>query len=66
MEGLPRRRSLLAEMSGGSINWKAQTFSGGLFGKDLLYFRERVRLGKPCYYDEGMMVRILGNLETIS
>jgi len=64
--GLARRRSILAEMSEGQVHWKAQTFSGGLFGKDLQWFRDRVLNGKPCYYDETMLLKILGMLERVA
>jgi predicted dehydrogenase len=63
--GLPRRRSLVAELKKGNLHWKAQTFGGGLFGKDLEWFRDRVGGVKECYYDETMMIRIIGYLEKV-
>lgn len=63
--GLPRRRSLIAELQNGSLNWKAQTFSGGLFQKDLAWFESRIRENRSCYYDETIMIKILGFLEKV-
>jgi len=60
--GLPRRRSLTAECERGGVTLKAGTMAGGLFAKDLAWFRDRVLEAKPCYYDEGVMIRILDQL----
>jgi hypothetical protein len=64
--GLPRKRSLVAQCKSGNIHWKAGLGGGGLFAKDLAWFRDRVLKAKPCYYDEEMMLRLLGQLEAIS
>jgi len=65
ISGLPRRRSLQAEMEGGPLAWKAASFSGGLFGRDLVHFHERVLQGLSCHYDEALMLRCLESLEKI-
>jgi len=62
-EGLPRRRTLTAQCEKGPIAWKMGVGSEGLFGKDLRWFHERITENKPCYYDEEMMVDIIGQLE---
>ena len=66
MAGLARRRTLVAQCQGGPLNWKPNLKPEGLFGKDLLWFRERVSSGKPCYYDEEQMIQILGALENLA
>lgn len=63
LEGMPRRRSLVAQCEGGPLHWKAGTEGGGLFGKDLAWFRDRVLYERPCYYDEELMLEVLGVLE---
>lgn len=63
--GLPRRRSLIAECEAGPLALKAGTMGGGLFAKDLAWFRDRVVEGKPCYYDETMMLEVLDKLSTL-
>ncbi|HKY64323.1 MAG TPA: hypothetical protein VJR29_12995, partial [bacterium] len=60
--GLPRRRSLLARCRSGNLGMKTGVMAGGLFAKDLAWFRDRVREGKPCYYDQALMVGVLGKL----
>ncbi|MFO1463938.1 MAG: Gfo/Idh/MocA family oxidoreductase [bacterium] len=63
--GLPRRRSLMAECERASVALKAGTLGGGLFAKDLAWFRDRIRGEKNCYYDEGLMLGILDQLTII-
>lgn len=63
--GLPRKRSLVAQCKSGNIHWKAGLGGGGLFARDLAWFRDRVRNGRECYYDEEVMLRLLGKLENI-
>ncbi len=65
LAGLPRRRSLAAECERGSVALKAGTMGGGLFAKDLAWFRDRVLAGKPCYYDEKSMLEILDRLTAL-
>ncbi len=65
VEGLPRRRTLQAKLERGSLSWKSKPGAEGLFGKDLEWFRDRVREGKGCYYDEEVMLKILGILERV-
>jgi len=65
MEGLPLRRSLQIQSERGPLAWKAASFSGGLFGKDLEWFRDRIVSNQTCYYDEGRMLRCLEVLEKI-
>lgn len=74
MMGLPRRRSLTAECEKGGLKWKAglgsarhRTVPGsrGLFAKDLKWFCDRVLKGQPCYYDEALMIHVLGELEKV-
>jgi len=62
LAGLPRRRSLVAECERGPVALKTGTMGGGLFAKDLAWFRDRVLAGKPCYYDEEAMLGILDRL----
>lgn len=62
LAGLPRRRSLVAECERGPVALKTGTMGGGLFAKDLAWFRDRVLAGKPCYYDEEAMLKILDRL----
>jgi len=62
LAGLPRRRSLVAECERGPVALKTGTMGGGLFAKDLAWFRDRVLAGKPCYYDEEAMLEILDRL----
>ena len=64
--GLPRRRSLIARCRGGNLSLKAGVMGGGLFARDLAWFRDRVREGKPCYYDESLMIRVLEELARIT
>ncbi len=64
--GIPRRRSLIARCHGGNLSLKTGVMSGGLFAKDLAWFRDRVRAGKPCYYDEKLMIQILEELAALS
>lgn len=63
--GLPRRRSLLARCHSGNLSLKTGVMGGGLFAKDLAWFRDRVRDGKPGYYDETSMIRVLEELKKI-
>ncbi|HCU23545.1 MAG TPA: hypothetical protein DF383_00900 [Deltaproteobacteria bacterium] len=63
--GLPRKRSLLARCRNGNVTLKTGTMTGGLFAKDLAWFRDRVILGKSCYYDEEKMIGVLEMLEDI-
>lgn len=60
--GLPRRRSLIARCRAGNLSMKTGVMGGGLFARDLAWFRDRVREGKACYYDERLMIRVLGEL----
>ncbi len=64
--GLPRRRSLIARCRGGNLSLKTGVMGGGLFAKDLAWFRDRIREGKPCYYDEKLMIRVLAELAEIA
>lgn len=61
-DGLPRRRSLLANCEKGPLTLKTGTMTGGLFAKDLAWFRERVQGRKNCYYDEALMLDVLEKL----
>jgi len=65
MPGLPRRRSLVAQCQGGKLHWKAKAGGGGLFAKDLDYFGKRALEGQACYYDENLMLGVLGQLERL-
>ena len=65
LPGLPRRRSLVASCQRGSVALKAGSLGGGLFAKDLEWFRDRVRQGRPCYYEEETMVSILDLLANL-
>ncbi len=65
-QGLPRRRSLIAQLTHGPLSWKTGVMRGGLFAKDLECFRDRIFLGKPCYYDEGVMLNILEDQHAIA
>jgi predicted dehydrogenase len=64
--GLPRRRSLIAELTHGPLTWKTGVIRGGLFAKDLEWFRDRVVAGKTCYYDEAFMTKILEDQHAIA
>lgn len=64
-DGLPRRRSLIANCERGPLTLKAGTMGGGLFAKDLAWFRDRVAAGKPAYYDESLMLGILDQLHSM-
>jgi biliverdin reductase len=64
-EGLPRRRSLAAQGRAGPIHWKAGVSSGGLFAKDLQCFVDRLHHKQNCYYDEKMMLKLIGLLEQV-
>lgn len=64
--GLQRRRSLLVECAEGPLAWRSGSMSGGLFAKDLQWFRDRVEKAKGCYYEEETMCQILEFLETVS
>ena len=61
--GLPRRRSLVARCRDGNLALKTGVMGGGLFAKDLAWFRDRVRESQACYYDEG---RMLGVIEALA
>lgn len=63
--GLPRRRSLIASCKLRPVTLKAGTLGGGLFAKDLEWFRDRVTQGKPCYYNEETMLSILDLLANL-
>ncbi len=65
LAGLPRRRSLVAECERGPVALKTGTMGGGLFAKDLAWFRDRVLAGKACYYDEESMLGILEQLAAL-
>ncbi len=64
--GLPRRRSLSAVGTKGSLHWKAGVSGGGLFGLDLECFRKRITGTGHCYYDEAMMLDLLSLLEKMT
>lgn len=63
--GLPRRRSLAARGTQGQVHWKAGVGGGGLFAKDLEWFRKRIEGTQGCYYDEALMIEMLQILEGI-
>lgn len=65
IEGLPRRRSFQGSFEKGPVHWKTGSMGGNLFAKDLAWFRDRVLEGKPCYYEEGLMLKAIRILEGI-
>lgn len=65
LPGLPRRRTLSARLRDGVTHWKAGPGSGGLFAKDLEWFRDRILLNQPPYYNELKMLSVLGELEKL-
>lgn len=64
-KGLARRRTLTAQCRGGVIRLKAGVSGGGLFAKDLDHFIRRIRGQAGAYYNETMMVQLIGSLEKI-
>jgi predicted dehydrogenase len=66
MEGLSRRRSLIVDCEKGPLHWKATVGSENLFAQDLIWFRDRIIDHKPCYYDEELMIKIIGELERVN
>jgi hypothetical protein len=64
-EGLPRRRSLAAQSLKGPIHWKSGVSGGGLFAKDLQCFVDRLRGRGTSYYDEKLMLKLMGLLEQV-
>jgi biliverdin reductase len=64
-EDLPRRRSLVANAKAGPIHWKTGVSGGGLFAKDLQYFVNRLNGKQDCYYDEDIMLDLIGLLEQV-
>jgi biliverdin reductase len=64
-EGLPRRRSLAARGKNGPIHWKTGVSGGGLFARDLKCFVARLRGEQPCYYNENLMLQLIGLLEQV-
>ena len=63
--GLHRRRSLAARGQKGPIHWKSGISGGGLFAKDLEFFLRRLKNSQSCYYDEKLMIELIGLLEQI-
>jgi GFO/IDH/MocA oxidoreductase family protein/biliverdin reductase-like protein len=61
-----RERSLRARFGKGEFAWPGVVEPTGLFAKDLAHFRDRILHGHPNYYDEGLMMEVLGVLEGIS
>jgi len=64
-EGLPRRRGLTAQCDRGILTLKTGAMGGGLFARDLAWFRARVREGRACYYNEDLMVTVLDQLAAL-
>lgn len=62
---LNRSRHLDVEMEKAPFVWKVLESEAGLFLKDLEWFGARILTGKPCYYDEEMMINVIGELEKI-
>lgn len=62
---LNRSRHLDVEMEKAPFVWKVLESETGLFLKDLEWFGARILTGKPCYYDEAVMLDVIGELEKI-
>lgn len=60
---LNRSRHLDVEMEKAPFSWKALQPETGLFLKDLEWFGDRILTGKPCYYDEKVMMSVIEELE---
>ncbi len=61
--GLKRQRQFSASFELGDVNWKSEPVQENLFHKDLEIFLGRIDKKMSCYYDEKVLLDVIGLLE---